>query len=45
MNVLQMLATMYVTLMGPVLAGIINSLWCKLKVMKKLQIPWMAGSL
>lgn len=43
MNVLQMLATMYVTLMGPVLAGIINSLWCKLKVMKKLQIPMDGG--
>lgn len=43
MNVLQMLATMYVTLMSSVLAGIINSLWCKLKVMKKLQIPMDGG--
>ena len=43
MNVLQILATMYVTLMSSVLAGIINSLWCKLKVMKKLQIPMDGG--
>ena len=43
MNVLQVLATMYVTLMSSVLAGIINSLWCKLKVMKKLQIPMDGG--
>ena len=43
MNILQILATMYVTLMGPVVAGIINSLWCKLKVMKKLQIPMDGG--
>lgn len=43
MNILRILATMYVTLMGPVVAGIINSLWCKLKVMKKLQIPMDGG--
>ncbi len=44
MNILRMLAIMYVTLMGPVVAGIINSLWCKLKVMKKLQIPMDGGN-
>ncbi len=43
MNILQILATMYVTLMGPVVAGIINSLWCKSKILKKIQVPMDGG--
>lgn len=39
MIVLNTLAAMYVTLFSSVLAGIINSIWCKTKYMKSAQIP------
>ncbi len=41
--ILKILASMYVTLFGPILAGIANSIWCKTKQMKRLQIPMDGG--
>ena len=37
------LGTMYVTLFSPIIAGIVNSLWCKSRCMKALQIPMDGG--
>lgn len=34
---------MYITLMPAILAGIINMMWCKSKILKKVQIPIDAG--
>ena len=34
---------MYITLLSPIIAGIINSLWCKSKYMKTLQRPMDGG--
>ncbi len=31
--------SMYITLMSPILAGILNMIWCKSKILKKLAIP------
>lgn len=31
--------SMYITLMSPILAGIINMVWCKSKILKRLEIP------
>ncbi len=36
-------ASMYLTLLGPILAGIINSLWCKSRILKGLQTPLDGG--
>ncbi len=30
---------MYVTLLPPIIAGIINMIWCKSSILKKLQVP------
>lgn len=43
MTVLEIGAVMYLTLLGPVVAGIMNSIWCKTKYMKWLQIPMDGG--
>lgn len=43
MTIQKTLATMYLTLLGPIMAGIINSIWCKSKYMKCLQIPMDGG--
>lgn len=37
------LITMYITLLSPIIAGIINSIWCKTKYMKLLQYPMDNG--
>ncbi len=39
MTVLKILGSMYVTLLGPILAGIVNSIWCKTGYWKCLQCP------
>lgn len=31
--------SMYITLMSPILAGILNMVWCKSKILKRLAIP------
>lgn len=31
--------SMYITLMSPILAGILNMMWCKSKILKNLSIP------
>lgn len=43
MTVWKILAGMYITLLGPILAGILNSVWCRSKAMKCLQIPMDGG--
>ena len=43
MSILKILGTMYITLLGTIVAGIINSIWCKTKHMKCLQVPMDAG--
>ncbi len=43
MTVLKILGSMYVTLLGPIVAGIINSVWCKSGGMKSLQRPMDGG--
>ncbi|MBE5927226.1 MAG: CDP-archaeol synthase [Lachnospiraceae bacterium] len=43
MPVLKILAAMYVTLLGTIIAGILNSIWCKSKFMTYMQIPIDAG--
>lgn len=43
MYILRALGMMYITLLGMIAAGIINSVWCKTKYMKCLQIPMDAG--
>ena len=43
MPMLKTLGMMYLTLLGTILAGIINSIWCKTKCMKCLQIPMDGG--
>ncbi|MBQ4068594.1 MAG: CDP-archaeol synthase [Lachnospiraceae bacterium] len=43
MPVLKILAAMYVTLLGTIIAGILNSIWCKSKFMTYVQIPIDAG--
>jgi len=43
MIIQKTLATMYATLLGPVIAGILNSLWCKSGAMKALQKPMDGG--
>ena len=41
--ILKILAEMYVTLLGPVIAGIVNSIWCKSGMFKRLQVPMDGG--
>lgn len=41
--ILKTLGSMYVTLAGPILAGILNSVWCKTGYLKALQIPMDGG--
>lgn len=43
MSLLNTLATMYLTLLGTIVAGILNSIWCKTKIIRCLQIPMDAG--
>lgn len=43
MTVLKTLAAMYATLPGPILAGVLNSVWCRSKALKRLQIPMDGG--
>lgn len=43
MSILKILGAMYITLLGTIVAGIINSIWCKTKYMKCLQVPMDAG--
>lgn len=43
MTILKTLGIMYITLLSPIIAGIINSLWCKSKYMKALQRPMDGG--
>lgn len=43
MTILKILASMYITLLGPIIAGIMNSVWCKSKCLKKIQIPMDGG--
>lgn len=43
MTILKTLGAMYVTLLSTVIAGIVNSLWCKSKLMKALQMPMDGG--
>ncbi len=43
MEALKIIGSMYVTLMSPIIAGIVNSVWCKTKCLKKLQIPMDGG--
>ena len=40
---LKTLGSMYITLLGPILAGIVNSMWCKTKTWKALQFPIDGG--
>ncbi len=35
----MLIAKMYITLLGPVLAGIVNSVFCKTKLLNKLKVP------
>ena len=43
MEVLKIIGSMYVTLMSPIIAGIVNSVWCKTKCLKKMQVPMDGG--
>lgn len=43
MEVLKIIGSMYVTLMSPIIAGIVNSVWCKTKCLKRTQIPIDGG--
>uniref|UniRef100_UPI004056B1FA CDP-archaeol synthase n=1 Tax=Acetatifactor sp. TaxID=1872090 RepID=UPI004056B1FA len=43
MTILKTLGTMYITLLGPIIAGIMNSIWCKSGAMKRIQIPMDGG--
>lgn len=43
MTIGKTLGAMYITLLCPVIAGIINSLWCKSGLMKALQVPMDGG--
>lgn len=43
MLVLETLKYMYITLLGPIVAGIVNSVWCKSGQLKVLQIPMDGG--
>lgn len=43
MNLLQTLGRMYLTLLGPIIAGILNSLWCSTSYLKALQRPMDGG--
>ncbi len=42
---LKILGSMYITLMAPIIAGIVNSVWCKSKQLKSLQIPMDGGKI
>lgn len=43
MTIPETLVSMYITLLGPIIAGIVNSIWCKSKAMKRLQVPMDGG--
>lgn len=43
MNIFRTLGTMYLTLLAPITAGILNSLWCSVPCMKALQCPMDGG--
>lgn len=43
MNILKIIGTMYLTLLGSIVAGILNSIWCKTSYLKSLNIPMDAG--
>ena len=43
MNILKILGAMYLTLLGPIVAGVMNSIWCKTGYMKCLQVPMDGG--
>ena len=43
MDIKLTLITMYITLMSTIIAGIVNSIWCKTKYMKVLQAPMDKG--
>ncbi|MBR6627751.1 MAG: CDP-archaeol synthase [Lachnospiraceae bacterium] len=43
MIIFKILANMYITLLGPVIAGIVNSLWCKCGALRRLQVPMDGG--
>lgn len=43
MTIIKLLISMYITLLGTIIAGIINSVWCKSKIFTKLQIPMDGG--
>lgn len=45
MTILKTLGSMYLTLLGPIIAGVINSIWCKTTCLKCLQIPMDAGKI
>lgn len=43
MEVLKIIGSMYVTLMSPIIAGILNSVWCKSSCLKALSVPMDGG--
>lgn len=43
MKMMKILASMYITLMSAVVAGVINSVWCKTGALKCLQKPMDGG--
>ena len=43
MDFLNIILQMYITLLSAVIAGVINSIWCKSGMLKCLQIPMDGG--
>lgn len=43
MDFLNTLLQMYITLLSAIIAGVINSIWCKSRMLKCLQIPMDGG--
>jgi CDP-diglyceride synthetase len=39
----KVLLTMYITLIPPIISGILNMIWCKMPILKKLQVPMDFG--
>lgn len=38
-NMIRIIITMYMTLMSTIIAGILNSIWCKMKILEKTKVP------
>ena len=39
----KVLLTMYITLIPPIISGILNMIWSKMPILKKLQVPMDFG--